>query len=507
MTVDLKRPCALLVVPLLFATVGCDGLDQPTLGTSTLPAKAASSEPPRSFDDHLMRIAEQVPGFAGVYLDADGEVVIRYADPKAVRGAAAQLPPAAKARLRDALLAAFDDGNDPLQRIQSALRRGNAKSTAAPYSFDQIHAWRTAFVREAGGELNALGVVYLDSDERNGRVAIAIEPGASASTIRSRAEQIGIAPDALRIFETAPLVPYVAQATPDTVTTYVPPCDVPDCDEPDDPSPPTSPTPAVLERHRPLKLGTAIRNTQTGYCTLGFLYRGEADNLTGPGLWTNDHCSNARGAVDNVEYLQPGVTRYRASVTNTADLVASETYASQETVSTICPSGYSRCFMSDVSMSTLYNSSHFPTDFGGNTRIAIVKPTAMWSPDAPRATTDFEVTSFSIDAPFSGQQLDKVGATTGWTTGSVSDTCVDIPISGHLELCAYRVNRPAGQSARIADFGDSGSPVFTRLSSGDVEHRGMLFAGPGSGPKSYYFFNIHYIIRTTWERGIPEYYW
>jgi len=68
-----------------------------------------------------------------------------------------------------------------------------------------------------------------------------------------------------------------------------------------------------------------------------------------------------------------------------------------------------------------------------------------------------------------GDILDKVGIASGWTSGSVTETCKDV--EGETEvvvLCADEVEFSV-------TWGDSGGPVFRYLGDGTVEFRGIVF--------------------------------
>ena len=74
-----------------------------------------------------------------------------------------------------------------------------------------------------------------------------------------------------------------------------------------------------------------------------------------------------------------------------------------------------------------------------------------------------------------GQELDKIGRTTGQTYGPVTHTCVDSNVDGTniTQICQYVV---AAGSAH----GDSGGPVFMRHgTTGDVDAIGILWGGSG----------------------------
>ena len=81
-----------------------------------------------------------------------------------------------------------------------------------------------------------------------------------------------------------------------------------------------------------------------------------------------------------------------------------------------------------------------------------------------------------------GQTVHKIGRTTGWTRGSVSNTCVNVNVNGTniTQLCQTLVSAGVGA-------GDSGSPVFRRVGTGsNVTLVGILWGGSGS---SLYVFS------------------
>jgi hypothetical protein len=78
-----------------------------------------------------------------------------------------------------------------------------------------------------------------------------------------------------------------------------------------------------------------------------------------------------------------------------------------------------------------------------------------------------------------GQTVNKVGRTTGWTQGLVTNTCVNTGVSGSniVQLCQTFVSAGVGG-------GDSGSPVFRGTSS--VTLVGILWGGNSSGTQFVY---------------------
>lgn len=84
-----------------------------------------------------------------------------------------------------------------------------------------------------------------------------------------------------------------------------------------------------------------------------------------------------------------------------------------------------------------------------------------------------------------GEEVNKVGRTTGWTYGPVIETCINTLVSGTvppiIQRCQDRVR------ADVAG-GDSGSPVFGRITSrGGVRLFGILWGGSVSGEVTFVF--------------------
>jgi hypothetical protein len=95
------------------------------------------------------------------------------------------------------------------------------------------------------------------------------------------------------------------------------------------------------------------------------------------------------------------------------------------------------------------------------------------STDINPSYPDFFVRSTTSSFP-AGTYLDKMGATTGWTSGAISQTCVDRnQIGANLLLCQDQV-------LAYAAGGDSGSPVFVWTSQIDVSLGGIVWAAEGT---------------------------
>jgi hypothetical protein len=76
--------------------------------------------------------------------------------------------------------------------------------------------------------------------------------------------------------------------------------------------------------------------------------------------------------------------------------------------------------------------------------------------------------------------MQKVGRTTGWSSGNVTNTCTTVNVSGsNIQLlCQTLVQKP---NTTIVGGGDSGSPVFRAVSGDNVELVGILWGGNNAG--------------------------
>lgn len=292
------------------------------------------------------------------------------------------------------------------------------------YDFKQLAGWRA----ELRSALNVPGVVMLDVDERSNRVRIAMNRQArDRENNREHLEYFlalqGIPRKAVEVVEMEP-IRYAA---------------------------------TLRDRVRPVPGGMQI--AFGGYvCTMGFnAYRNGVF-----GFVTNSHCTNVQGGVESTRYYQNSTS---------GGAIATEIADPGYFTGGSCPAGR-RCRYSDSSFAR-YDS----TSLGEYRRIARTtsRGTSSGSLTINSTSPRFTITS-RVPYPTTGQVLNKMGRTTGWTYGTVSSTCVDINVSGTniTQLCQDLVN--AGVNS-----GDSGSPVFGWSGSGsNVTIYGVLWGGSTS---------------------------
>ena len=209
---------------------------------------------------------------------------------------------------------------------------------------------------------------------------------------------------------------------------------------------------------RPTQAGIQIHFGQY-LCTMGF----NVDHSGGRSFITNSHCTNTQGGVEGTQYFQP-------TSTIAPTVIATEAADPKYFRGGACPRG-KKCRYADASRA-LYSTSV------ASNRGDILKTTGANNGSLTVAGV-FTVTSQdnTTSSFASGTVVNKVGRTTGWTQGNVTNTCVNTSVSGSniMQLCQTFVQNPGG--ATVVGGGDSGSGVF-RITSGDnVQLVGILWGG------------------------------
>jgi hypothetical protein len=334
--------------------------------------------PPRrlTLDELYLEIAKSAPGFAGVFRDSTGGLVIQLTNE------------ADEARASEALAAAPE-----FSRLGSLPRR----TARVSFDFPTLHAAARAVARS----LDLAGVALIDANEARNRVVIGVVDEVGAAGVRTQLDSIALPRELF-------LVTVTGRATRDV---------------------------SVQGRFRPIPGGVMARRTATGWCTVGV----NASTELGVGFVTNSHCTYRFGNG-------PDLTPFYQNTFTSADSVGIE-WADPDLIpyGDTChdPDG---CRMSDAAFIG-YESPSLA-------RIGYIVRTLRL-----RSLTQGPLYSwFLLNVPPQGQlvvgdTVNKVGATTGWTQGTITQTCVTVVWNDPDLLC---------QAAAMygSDAGDSGSPVF-----------------------------------------------
>jgi hypothetical protein len=292
----------------------------------------------------------------------------------------------------------------------------------ARYEISQLADWRDRL----RSVLSLPSAVFLDLDERSNRVVIGID---RASTATQRASfELAVAErqvpvDAVIVEDTDPIIPL--QTLRDRVT----------------------PTPGGVQINFDIFL-----------CTLGFNVSFEG----GQGFVTCSHCTQVPGGEEGTTYTQGGVG------------IGVEERDPLLWTGGVCPTSR-RCRYSDSALI----SYAYAQENGAFNKIAKVDNTGACESSANSLTIDSTKPQFRVvstqDVPYVGQAVEKIGRTSGWTTGTVTSTCVDANVG------TTDITRLCQDFATVGALGgDSGSPVFHENVNGDVIVDGVLWGSNGS---------------------------
>jgi hypothetical protein len=268
------------------------------------------------------------------------------------------------------------------------------------------------------------GVVFTDADETRGRLLVGIADRRGEGQVRGRLRALGIDSQSVDVVETDEIF---ALAT-------------------------------LRDRSEDIVGGLQIRFS--GFlCSLGF----PAFRNGVRGFVTASHCSDKQGTVDGTTYYQP-LDQIANDVIGTE--IADPPYVRNGTG---CPRGR-KCRRSDANFSRS----------AGPRAVAIgeIARTGLNS-----LTIDASNPTFTINGEGAvgvGATANKIGRTTGWTQGMVTNTCVNTGVSGStiVLLCQTFVTG----TGVIVGGGDSGSPVFSRQGGGsNVTLLGGLWGGNSNG--------------------------
>jgi hypothetical protein len=291
----------------------------------------------------------------------------------------------------------------------------------ATYGFAQLSTWHSRM----GSLFNTPGVILTDIDERSNRLKVGVESAAYVSVVEMRLTRLGIPRTAVNIVETQP---YVVAAT-------------------------------LRDRIRPIEGGIQI-GFSLFLCTLGF--NGVRSGVAG--FVVNSHCTDVQGGVEGTQHYQPRVDTGNFIGTEIADPLYSATKCPLELTGHLCR--YSDSAYSQRDALVTADQGFIARTDGVNTGSLTISGQFRIVSEGPSVV---------------GATVNKVGRTTGWTQGQVTDTCVNVLVLGSLiaQLCQDMVDAGVGS-------GDSGSPVFAITSGNDVQLRGILWGGTLDGASFVY---------------------
>jgi hypothetical protein len=307
----------------------------------------------------------------------------------------------------------------PLLGMDAAAAR-NVVIQQGRYDFAQLSEMRARTDAVVWG---MAGIVFTDADEAGNRVHIGVENEQAAAAVARSVGMLGLPADAVTISLAEPEYPMQT----------------------------------LRDRVRPVAGGLQI-NFPGFLCTLGFNVRG-VGRPNVHGFVTNSHCTATRGVVTGTPYWQPSSGIPDSFIGNEAHDVPFFTDAP-------CPSPANLCRWSDAA-GAMYESG-VPNAFG-----QIYRPTGIGSLTIDTTNPMFEIVE-ERPRTLVGDSVNKVGRTTGWSSGTVIAACVNVGVAGtspqQVMLCQDRFNMTPGTQG-----GDSGSPMFQRVGVNGARLVGILW--------------------------------
>lgn len=298
----MKPSCTVPLTAVACALVAC--ADSPVVepgGDRPLMSAQAPTRGRLDFDDEMAAIADEVPGFAGMYLDASGNTIVQLKD-------VARLADA-----RNSIKSFFARRTVGSARVLSELEREVDAAQAHPvqYSFGELYGW---YRSNQARILGASSVTMGDIDERRNRIVIGVESSQAIGPIRDLLSSLNIPDNAFAVEVVPPVTP--ASSLQNTV--------------------------------RPVVGGLVINSGVVPACTLGYNAVGLSTNAQY--FITNAHCTTAFGKVT-------GHSMGQVSLSNTigTELIDPALFTSLQ--DSRCPT-QSTCRDSDAALFQYNGSSH-----------------------------------------------------------------------------------------------------------------------------------------------------
>jgi len=341
----------------------------------------------------------------------------------------------------------FDNAGQPTAFLTDAANRGEAMRTLnaelramgltrsdvrvlpAAHLWTDLARWHDAGTDAA---LSIDGVVWTDADESTNSVRVGVSDLAAMGLVRSELSRLGIPASAVEVQRAEPIVQVAT----------------------------------LRDVIRPVQAGVQI-NFPGFLCSVGFnaTLNGQASFVTA------SHCTTTQGGVEGTPYWQP---LQSLAPTQIATEVADPVYTRRTLPG--CPGGR-RCRYSDAARAAYAVAS--------NMALGVIAKTTGANNGSLTLNGTFNITADDCNTLGGclavGTQVAKVGRTTGWTQGNITNTCVNTGVSGSniVQLCQTFVSAGVGG-------GDSGSDVIQILSGTSVKLAGVLWGGSSSGAQFVY---------------------
>ena len=302
---------------------------------------------------------------------------------------------------------------------------GEMRVREGSFTWQQLDAWHQKMIEA----FEVPGVIMTDLDEASNTVTIGVERGYNGRGVKGVAARLGVPDAAVKIVEMDPIYPAVT----------------------------------LRDKAPAIQAGWQV-NYGNYVCSVGF--NAVANGVSS--LVTASHCTNTQGGTEGTVYYQPVSSLSAVVATEAVDPTYSKNLPG-------CPKG-KNCRYSDASRANYAVSA--PVALGQIARTTS-RGTLTGSLTIDATNPFFSVTGEG-DAVV-GQQVNKVGRTTGWTYGNVTNTCVTIGVAGTNKALLCQDVASMGVQG-----GDSGSGVFAWNGASGATILGILWGGNSAGNQSIF---------------------
>jgi len=370
----------------------------------------AADAPPLYFgalEKQFADFEKDVPGFGGWHFEKDGSAVVLLKNVMA--------SPVAIGRLETILAA-----RPPALRGRHAARKAAVGVRPVRFAFSELAQFRQAISSNIPA-----GVHMIDLDEVRNVVSVAVDDEEAIGAVRATAARLGIPNAALRVRLEPPAVTRVT----------------------------------LHDYQRPVRGGLAI-GVADGTCTVGVngYWRPYGTSNVYPAFITNSHCTSTDMGYDGSAAYQGG------------SYIGSEYYDPPPMNSAPCGWGGGSMYPCRWSDTAVFLYADPSSQHGGST-IVETDSYAFRAAASSQNVIGYQSMTGQVQLNTVGDWLDKIGATSGWTYGSVTATCLHIRTSGSVAWVICQ-----DESDVFSAGGDSGSAMFKGYSD-HVDWAGILFAG------------------------------
>ena len=431
-------------------------------------------------DQALANMARHLPGYGGHFRDEQGSLQVYLTQAAYVRSQ--ELPVAMREKFKASMLtvygADYSAGASFLPNGKPAFSSNAIEFLAGDYTTIELANW----YKSVRSLLSEPGVVFTDLDEAANRLTLGIESEQVRASIQAQLTSKKIPIEAVNFVISEPFTGLAS----------------------------------LKDDIRPVLGGTMIgfakSTTISGVanCTMGV---NALDPVSGKiGFVTNSHCSERQGGVDAGEYWQFDLP-LNSIFPMTEDPIGLETidppFTYNLNLQQCLP--FRRCRFSDANFVTYYDSVNAELGklarpqlinglgYANNGEIDDTGEQLLLHAMQPTMPIVGETDQLSI-----GDYVHKIGATTGWTYGTLARKCIwinmrnsDITLACQDEV--YRTN----PDYVIAEGGDSGSPVFIYPTASTAILVGILWGSKLNTDDQYVYSPIRSIKK---ELGALQFY-